>query len=134
MASEVGIEELARDFVVRCLRALDARDYDTLANGFAADGTWDRGNEQLVGPEAVRAAMSRRPEGLETQHLASNMIVDTDGAEAATVSYTIAAYAQTADRPWHLHGLFRAVDRLTYTPAGWRFAYRAVEPAFSTRA
>lgn len=133
MATEFQNEALARDFVTRCLRALDARDYETLANGFASDGVWARGGEHLVGPEAVRAAMAKRPAGLETQHLASNMVVDSQGADAATVSYTIAAYAQTVEQAWHLHGLFRAVDQLTRTAAGWRFVHRAIEPAFSVR-
>ncbi|HVR90585.1 MAG TPA: nuclear transport factor 2 family protein [Novosphingobium sp.] len=119
-----------RDFVVRCLRALDDRDYETLASGFAADGVWDRGGEQLVGPEAVRAAMAKRPDDFETQHLALNMVVDMEGAEAATVSYTIAAYAQTSDKPAHLHGLYRATDCLARSPEGWHFTKRSVSPAF----
>ena len=118
---------------MRGLRALDGRDYETLANGFAADGVWLRGGEQLVGPAAVRAAMARRPAALETQLLASNMIVDSFGANAATVRYTPAAYPQTAEQPWHLHGLFLAVDQLTRTADGWRFAHRAAEPAFAAR-
>ncbi|MEG3126128.1 nuclear transport factor 2 family protein [Sphingomonas sp. GB1N7] len=130
---DVKAEEQCRDFVVRCLRALDERDYETLAEGFAADGVWERGGERLVGPDEVRAAMARRPADLETQHLSLNMVVDADGADVATVRYTIAAYAQMADKPYHLHGVFRATDRLTRTAAGWRFAHRAFAPAFGAQ-
>lgn len=121
----------ALEFVVRSLRALDERDYETLANGFADNGVWERGGERLIGPQAVRAAMSRRPADLETQHLAFNMVADLDGDAAATVRYTIAAYAQMSGQPYHLHGIFKEVDRLTLTPAGWRFLERSVAPAFS---
>ncbi len=133
MTTEIATETHARDFVTRCLRALDERDYETLANGFAAHGVWARGGEQLVGPEAVRAALSKRPADLETQHLAANMVVERENADTAVVRYTIAVYAQTTDQPCHLHGLFRAVDRLAHTALGWRFVHRVVEPAFSFR-
>lgn len=133
MATRIETEALARDFVVRCLRALDERDYETLANGFAPQGVWVRGGENLTGPEAVRTALSARRPDLETQHLAFNMVVDCEGADFATVRYTIAAHAQTADKPMHLHAMLRAVDRLAHTAEGWRFVHRAVEPAFSAR-
>lgn len=126
-----GTQALACDFVVRCLRALDERDYATLATAFAADGVWERGGECLVGPGAVCEAMSKRPADLETQHLPFNMVVDMDGDDSATVRYTIAAYAQMTGKAYHLHGMFKAVDRLARTPAGWRFVHRSAGPAFS---
>ena len=133
MITESDAVARAIEFVVRCLRALDERDYETLANGFADNGIWERGGERLSGPQAVRAAMSTRPADLETQHLAFNMLVDLDGDSAATVRYSIAAYAQMTGQPYHLHGMFKAVDRLTLTPAGWRFLERSVAPAFSVQ-
>ncbi|MES2258177.1 MAG: nuclear transport factor 2 family protein [Pseudomonadota bacterium] len=131
MTTDSDTETLARDLVVRCLRALDERDYETLANGFATDGVWERGGERLTGPQAVREAMTKRPADLETQHLAFNMVVDSDGEDRLTVRYTIAAYAQKTDQPYHLHGMFKAVDRLARTANGWRFAQRSIAPAFS---
>ena len=131
--SDMETEAACRDLIVRCLRALDERDYRTLADGFAADGIWERGGERLVGPEGVISAMAKRPADLETQHLVHNMVVDFDGADAATVLYTIAAYAQMTDKPYHLHGMFRATDRLTRTDNGWRFAHRSIAPAFSAQ-
>ena len=124
-------EAQCRDFVVRCLRALDERDYDLLADGFAPDGVWERGQERLVGPNGVRAAMATRPPGLETQHLAMNMVIDFQSAQLAIARYTIAAYAQMPGQPYHLHGIFRATDRLTRTAEGWRFAHKAFAPAFA---
>ena len=131
LTTDSGTQTLACDFVVRCLRALDERDYATLAAGFAADGVWERGGERLIGPEAVREAMKKRPADLETQHLPFNMVVDMDGDDSVTVRYTIAAYAQMTGKSYHLHGMFKAVDRVARTPAGWRFVHRSAAPAFS---
>lgn len=131
--TDLEAEMTCRDFVIRCLRALDDRDYDKLANGFAEDGIWSRGSEELVGPAAVRNAMEKRPTDFETQHLVLNMVVDLDSSDSATVRYTVAGYAQMTDKPYHLHGMFRATDRLTRTAAGWRFVHRAAVPAFSVQ-
>ena len=130
MVTNVEAEARCRDFVTRALRALDDRDYGRFAEAFAADGVWERGGERLVGPEGVRAAMAKRPADLETQHLALNMIVDLIAEDEAIVRYTVAPYAQMTGKPYHLHGMFRATDRLTRTAEGWRFAHRAVAPAF----
>lgn len=130
--TDLEAEMTCRDFVIRCLRALDDRDYDQLSNSFAEDGIWSRGAEKLVGPAAVREAMEKRPADFETQHLVLNMVVDL-GLDTATVRYTVAGYAQTTDKPYHLHGMFRATDHLKRTAAGWRFVHRAAVPAFSVQ-
>jgi ketosteroid isomerase-like protein len=122
-----------RDFVVRALRALDARDYVRLANCFALDGVWDRMGKHHVGRDAVLGALESRPADLETQHLISNMVADLNG-DSAEVHYTLSAYAQQGSAPMHLHAIFSATDRLIRLEQGWRFTYRTVEPAFSTPA
>ena len=132
--TDIEAEMSCRDFIIRCLRALDDRDYEQLASGFAEDGVWSRGGEDLVGPAAVREAMEKRPADFETQHLVLNLVVDLEGIDSATVRYTIAGYAQTADKPYHLHAMFRATDRLKRTAGGWRFVHRAAVPAFSEQA
>ena len=130
----ISLETLAcLEFVVRFIRALDARDYETVALSFAEYGIWHRGGEQLVGPIAVRAAMKKRPVDLETQHLVVNATVDLEADQAALVRYTLCAYAQTSDAPYHLHAIFMAEDRLVRTEDGWRFSVRSVEPAFQAR-
>ncbi len=128
--ADVETESSCRDFVVRWFRALDDRDYETLAESFTEDGVWERGSERLVGPDAVRAAMATRAADLETQHLALNMVVDIESEDRAIVSYTIMTYAQLTDKPYHLHGMFRAADHLTRTAAGWRLVRRSATPAF----
>ena len=122
-----------RDVVTRCIRALDGRDYDTVAGSFAADGVWDRAGEALAGPEAVRQALDKRPADLETQHLISNMVVDFPSETSAVVSYTLAAYAQRSGSAYHLHAIFKANDRLVTDGATWRFQHRAAVPAFSAQ-
>lgn len=131
--SVVESERDCRELVVRSIRALDGREYDIIAGAFAEDGVWERGGEQLVGPRAVRDALDKRPAELETQHLVSNLVVDMVSENVAVVRYTLCAYAQTADAAYHLHAIFKATDHLGRTPDGWRFANRAVQPAFSPR-
>ena len=120
-----------QEFIIRCLRAIDDRDYDEVASGFVEDGIWSRGGVDLVGTVAVREAMDQRPADFETQHLAINFAVELAGEGSAIVRYTIMGYAQTADKPCHLHAIFRATDHLRLTSAGWRFVHRSAVPAFS---
>lgn len=131
--SDFDTRMACQEYVIRCLRAIDDRDYDGVASGFAEDGIWSRGGVDLVGPAAVRKAMDQRPADFETQHLAMNFVVDLAGKDTATVRYTIMGYAQTADKPYHLHAIFRATDRLKLTGAGWRFVHRTAVPAFSVK-
>jgi len=123
-----------QDVIVRAFRALDAREYDILADLFAHDGVWYRLDQALTGPEAVRAAMAGRPADLTTQHLVSNLVIDEDGEAEVVASYSIAAYAQTADKPFHLHAIFHATDRLRRDGAQWLFLSRKTAPAFPSHA
>ncbi|MEG3143141.1 nuclear transport factor 2 family protein [Sphingomonas sp. RT2P30] len=122
-----------RDLVVRALRALDERDYNGVAGRFATDGVWERGGTELLGPQAVLAALEKRPADLETRHLTANMIVDFESDQAATVRYNLLAYAQTATQASHLHAIFDATDTVVREGEGWRFARRAVAASFAVR-
>jgi 3-phenylpropionate/cinnamic acid dioxygenase small subunit len=119
-----------RDMVIRCIRALDERDYDAVAASFAEDGVWERAGERLTGPLQVRTALDKRPNDLETQHLVSNMVVDEETDKIVTIRYSLSAFAQRGQEVFHLHAIFKAEDRLVGTPAGWRFLSRCVVPAF----
>lgn len=118
-----------QDVIVRAFRALDARKYDILAAFFADDGVWYRMDQELVGPAAVLAAMAGRPADLTTQHLVSNLVIDQDGEEVVA-NYSISAYAQTADKPFHLHAVFHATDHLGRDGDKWLFLSRKTAPAF----
>ena len=119
------------DLIVRCMRSLDARQYDEVAACFAQNGIWERGGQKLEGPQAVRAALDKRPADLQTQHLVSNMTLDEETDGLVTAEYSVAAYAQRGHAPFELHAIFRAKDRLIKEPAGWRFILRTVTPAFA---
>jgi ketosteroid isomerase-like protein len=126
-------EFACRDMVTRCIRALDARDYDSLAARFAEDGVWNRAGESLTGPQQVRAALNKRPTDVETQHLVSNLVVDAEADQIATVHYTLSAYVQRGKEPFHLHAIFKAEDRIIKLADGWRFQLRSVMPAFAAQ-
>ncbi|MEJ1969457.1 MAG: nuclear transport factor 2 family protein [Rhizomicrobium sp.] len=125
------IEFACRETVTRFLWSLDSREYDALSATFAEDGVWDRHNEELVGPRAVRAAMDKRPADLSTRHLVSNLTVDEEPGGVMLARYLLSAYAQTGPAPARLHNIFVAEDRLRRTPQGWRFVRKSVSPAFS---
>lgn len=68
-------------------RCVDFRDYEAFVDLFSADGELDAGVE-LKGKEAIRNAMSRRPDELKSRHVLSNIFIDVQDADHARgISY-----------------------------------------------
>lgn len=115
--------------IARLFHCLDDGDYDGVAAQFAQDGLWVRMGKNLVGPDAVRAAMAARPPILKTRHLVTNVLADAqpDGSVAARYTITVFDALHDADGPAPLllpSAIFATQDRLVSTDAGWRFASR----------
>jgi hypothetical protein len=61
------------------LFALDFKDFDTYVSTFTPDGILDVGNGEVVGREAIRAAVANMPGG---RHHISNVVLKIDGDHA----------------------------------------------------
>ena len=125
--AERRIEWDCVDVLVRFINALDACDYETMAELMAPDGVWIRPGGDLEGPEAVRQAGLRRPAGLVTCHVISNVavnVIDEDHAEGLTY-LTVYRYdgerlssGPAPLRGPHMVGISK--NRLLRTCDGWR--------------
>ena len=70
--------------VIDFYRLLDEKRYDELIALFAHDGVWVRLGEELIGAQAILAAMAERADWL-TVHVVSNIaidIIDSDNVES----------------------------------------------------
>jgi len=83
----------------RFYAALDASDMDTVSAAMADDGVWLRQGEALRGPDAVRAALARRPAGRRTAHLVQNLVVDVIDPGRAQAQFMTLVYRHDADAP-----------------------------------
>jgi hypothetical protein len=128
------IERACERLVYVYSRALDLGDMSAAADCFAVNGSMARPMtpEQVVqGREAIRASLLTRPKSLLTKHLATNVMIDVEGRDAARglsyltmISTTPAADAQppfVSQGPiWF--GEFR--DRFVRENGAWRFLER----------
>jgi ketosteroid isomerase-like protein len=86
-ASSELLEGLAVEKTVVALwAAMDAGDFNRVADSFAEDGVWHRQGKQLKGPAMVRAALAERHPGTRTRHMLTNALVHFDGADSAKLS------------------------------------------------
>jgi hypothetical protein len=83
-----SVEKLIYEFFY----CLDERRYRQLADMFAPDGVWHRQGKELRGPGAVMDAMKQRPPGFTTRHLITNVMVDVDGADAASARFYMTVF------------------------------------------
>ncbi len=67
---------------------LDDRDYDAALQAFAHDGIWFRRGQQVIGHQAIRAAMASRPRDFHTRHIVSNVrVYQTDADKGRVIFY-----------------------------------------------
>jgi hypothetical protein len=130
MQIERACERLVHDYS----RALDLGNLSAAADLFAEHGSMSRPmtpDEVIEGRERIRASLLTRPKTLLTRHLATNVRIEVDGADAAHgISYLtmIAATPQAADRPPFssagpiYFGEFK--DRFVRERGEWRFLER----------
>jgi hypothetical protein len=118
---------------------LDDKRYRELADLFTDDGVWVRLGEELVGGDAIVAAMAARDDWL-TAHLVTNIsihIVDADNME--TTQY-ITLYRHEGrskdDGPAPVVpplGILRHRDRLVREAGGWKFARKTSRAIMTDR-
>ena len=83
----IEIERACERVILDYSRALDLGDMNAAADCFAANGSMARPmNPDVViqGREAIRASLLTRPKALHTKHLATNIMIDVQGPDAAT--------------------------------------------------
>jgi hypothetical protein len=82
----IEIERACERLVHAYSRALDLGDLSGAADFFAENGSMRRPMtpDQLIeGRERIRVALLTRPKGLLTRHLATNVMIEVDGRDAA---------------------------------------------------
>ncbi len=101
----------------------DARDFDALAELFAADATLYRPAapaNAIVGRDAIRAAFQSRPAGQASFHVCTDILIDVEDAEHAAGRSRILLLRGAGAAP--LPGTFH--DRFRLTGDGWKFIER----------
>jgi uncharacterized protein (TIGR02246 family) len=80
----------ARQVIARLNHALDAADYKSYGNLFAADGVFVSGFGDAVGPEQVTAAMTKvAPFITNKRHVAGNLVINGNADQIVVTSYLI---------------------------------------------
>lgn len=113
-------------------RALDARDFETYAKLFAADGEWS-GNvgtfKTFKGPAAIQAAMEdafKTPAGRRSApgfvHLLTNAVIEIHGDQATAVSKW--TFITLADNKPGIANIGRYEDALVRENGRWKFQRR----------
>ena len=124
LAIERACERLVLDFAYYS----DRKEYESLAQLFAADGMIQRpGAEQalvpIVGREAIIRAYSARPADRMTRHVCSNIRITVESANRAHgITYAVVYSATGNDKAEERIGEFE--DQFVRTSEGWRFAVR----------
>ncbi|HTW38381.1 MAG TPA: nuclear transport factor 2 family protein [Steroidobacteraceae bacterium] len=128
------IERACERLVHEYSRALDVGDLSGAADLFAEDGSMSRPmtpHQVIEGRERIRAALLTRPKTLLTRHLATNVMIEADGRDAAhgiSCLTMIAVTPQAGDQPPFsspgpiYFGEFK--DRFIRERGVWRFRER----------
>lgn len=125
--------------VIRFFRALDDREYGTLAALLASDGAWHRQGAVLRNEADIMEAVARRSPTMRIHHLLTNVFAEPCGEDEAEVTayMLVVRHDSKAEPvgPSPLSGIenirtMRA--RLQHTPEGWRIRRLAGDaPSFS---
>lgn len=121
-----AIEWDCTHLLTRFYRFLDEKRYGDLADLFVEDGVWNRLGKDLVGPAAIRAAMTEREDWL-TAHILTNMSIDIIDADHTQTNQYVTLYRHegwTADVPAPVVlplGILRHNDQLVRDGGVWKF-------------
>jgi hypothetical protein len=121
-----SVERRCIDLLTRFYFALDCRAYDEAVSPFAADGTWIRFGEPLVGAAAIRKKLDQRPANVNIRHILSNLHFTSVGDAAAHSRGYVTVYVHPYDgaaqdcSPIGLDSLLVLDTDYTRTPDGWR--------------
>ncbi len=119
--------------IVRLIRdtwaAIDGKDWDAYADGFAVDGEFEIMGQRRKGREEIVAGPARdlaKFDGL--QHLVMNEIVDVDGDRAVGQWYAIAVHVPDASNPAaHADVGLRYRFKARRDEARWRFEEAVID-------
>jgi hypothetical protein len=124
----------AAQTLIRFFRALDDREYGTLAALLAPSGAWHRQGAVLRSEAEILDAMAKRSPTMRIHHLLTNVFAEPRGEEADVTAYMLVVRhdaGATPAGPSPLSGIdnirtMRA--RLARTPEGWRILELRGEP------
>ncbi len=140
LQERLNIEAECRNLVLAFGRGMDDGDAAGAAALFAADGVWDRQGELVTGPQAIRAAIEKRPKYRLTRHIFTNLVINViDGNRAeGRAYYTVYLHdgppPDGGPLPRPLGGPERMGDYLNKfvrTAEGWRITYNAAKRIFA---
>ncbi len=125
--------------VIRFFRALDERDYDTLAALLAEDGAWHRQGAVLRNHSDILAAMAARSPTMRIHHLLTNVYAEPAGPNAADVTgYMLVVRHDSKAEPTGaspltgIENIRTTRARLRNTADGWRILHLAGDaPSFA---
>ncbi len=125
--------------VVRFFRALDDRDYGTLAALLATDGEWHRQAAILRNEGDILAAMVKRSPTMRIHHLLSNLSSEPQGEDEVDVTgYMLVVRHDAEAEPTgpspllEIESIRTTRARLRQTAHGWRIVRLAGDaPSFA---
>lgn len=106
--------------------AIDSHDPKAFAACFVAEGSLDSSQGIFEGPDAIAgfaAGVNASQPGM--RHAPSNIVVAVDGGNATATAFLTCYDVKGGFR---VTATGRYADRLTRTPAGWRFTERVFSP------
>lgn len=94
-----AIEWDCAQLLARFYRCLDERAYRETADLFVEDGEWLRMGELLSGRDKILRVLEQRSESVAIRHLLSNVLVDVDSPESATVHAYVTVFIHRGGEP-----------------------------------
>jgi len=111
--------------VYQFFAGLDRRDHQSSARLMARSGTWHRQDTEIVGPNAVLAALEKRDPKRQTGHLVTNLWIEQATETTVRLRYYLTAFETmtasdgTTSRPKML-GVRDCIDDLVLEEGQWR--------------
>ena len=114
---------LIENLQARYLFALDFKDHDLYVTTFTPDGIMDVGNGEIVGREAIKAAVANMPGG---RHHISNLVLQIDGDRATGRASWFHTGNDNPERRNTIGGFGHYEDDLVKVDGEWLFARRRI--------
>jgi ketosteroid isomerase-like protein len=121
-ASYAEERALIENLQARYLFALDFKDHDLYVTTFTPDGILDVGNGEVVGREAIKAAVANMPGG---RHHITNLVLRIDG-DTATGRASWLHTGTNAEGRMTIGGYGHYEDDLVKVDGEWLFAKRRI--------
>lgn len=87
------------NLTARFYAELDDRNYDGVLSCMASDGVWVRRGAEVVGHEAIAAALRSRPENFHTRHLVTNLQVEQVDDTHGSVTFYMMGHPHIGEIP-----------------------------------